>query len=246
LGLLIILTFAPAMSAATLTCVVLAICFVPAVVVTTPLLVPTAVLLTRVETSPQKAAGTSTNVEQKVTLLHVGGKVGAVKWDVAQYKNKDAAAAHNAKFAPLGSMLVGTKARGGTATAIANTGMFSKILGASVSAKMAGNTIKAIYTRNTMSATDKVTGAELILTSNLIPLLVAFSSSSLAPLSLPKLAVNLPPDIVRVKINSAPVTLSVALIDWGFFSSFIFPLLVSYDKVKLYDIPYEKDKIFLF
>jgi hypothetical protein len=92
LGLLIILTFAPAMSAATLTCVVLAICFVPAVVVTTPLLVPTAVL--------------STNVEQKVTLLHVGGKVGAVKWDVAQYKNKDAAAAHNAKFAPLGSMLV--------------------------------------------------------------------------------------------------------------------------------------------
>jgi hypothetical protein len=25
-----------------------------------------------------------------------------------------------------------------------------------------------------------------------------------------------------------------------------FPLLVSYDKVKLYDIPYEKDKIFLF
>ena len=61
-------------------------------------------------------------------------------------------------------MLVGTKARGGTATAIANTGMFSKILGASVSAKMAGNTIKAIYTRNTMSATDKVTGAELIFT----------------------------------------------------------------------------------
>jgi hypothetical protein len=36
----------------------------------------------------------------------------AVKWDVAQYKNKDAAADHNAKFAPLGSMLVGTSARG--------------------------------------------------------------------------------------------------------------------------------------
>jgi hypothetical protein len=47
-------------------------------------------------TDKQKAAGTSTNVEQKVTLLHVGGKVGAVKWDVAQYKNKDAAADLNA------------------------------------------------------------------------------------------------------------------------------------------------------
>jgi hypothetical protein len=39
------------MSAATLTCVVLAICFVPAVVTTTPP-PPTVVLLTRVETSP--------------------------------------------------------------------------------------------------------------------------------------------------------------------------------------------------
>ena len=121
-------------------------------------------ILVAAEHHKQKAAGTSTNVEQKVTLLHVGGKVGAVKWDVAQYKNKDAAAAHNAKFAPLGSMLVGTKARGVTATAIANTGMFSKILGASVSAKMAGNTIKAIYTKNTIGANDKVTGAELIFT----------------------------------------------------------------------------------
>jgi hypothetical protein len=47
-------------------------------------------ILVAAEHHKQKAVGT--NVEQKVTLLHVGGKVGAVKWDVAQYKNKDAAA----------------------------------------------------------------------------------------------------------------------------------------------------------
>ena len=121
-------------------------------------------ILVAAEHHKQKAAGTSTNVEQKVTLLHVGGKVGAVKWDVAQYKNKDAAADHNAKFAPLGSMLVGTSARGVTATAVAAVGHFSKILGVSVSTKMAGNTIKAIYTKNTMGTVDKVTGAELIFT----------------------------------------------------------------------------------
>jgi hypothetical protein len=40
--------------AATLTCVVLAICFVPAVVTTTPP-PPTVVLLTRVETSPNQS-----------------------------------------------------------------------------------------------------------------------------------------------------------------------------------------------
>jgi hypothetical protein len=57
-----------------------------------------------------------------------------------QYKNKDAAADHNAKFAPLGSMLVGTSARGVTATAAAAVGDFSKILGVSVSTKMAGKT----------------------------------------------------------------------------------------------------------
>ena len=121
-------------------------------------------ILVAAEHHKQKAAGTSTNVEQKVTLLHVGGKVGAVKWDVAQYKNKDAAAGSNAKFAPLGSMLVGVKARGVTATAAAAVGDFSKILGVSVSSKMAGNTIKAIYTKNTKGTVDKVTGAELIFT----------------------------------------------------------------------------------
>jgi hypothetical protein len=35
-------------------------------------------ILVAAEHHKQKAAGTSTNVEQKVTLLHVGGKVGAV------------------------------------------------------------------------------------------------------------------------------------------------------------------------
>jgi hypothetical protein len=119
-------------------------------------------ILVAAEHHKQKAAGT--NAEQKVTLLHVGGKVGAVKWDVAQYKNKDAAADLNAKFAPLGSMLVGVRARGVTATAAAAVGEFSKILGVSVSTKMAGNTIKAIYTKNTKGTVDKVTGAELIFT----------------------------------------------------------------------------------
>jgi hypothetical protein len=83
-------------------------------------------------------------------LYYLPGKVGTVKWDVAQYKNKDAAAGLNAKFAPLGSMLVGPSARGVTATAAGAVGEFSKILGVAVSTKMAGNTIKAIYTKNTM------------------------------------------------------------------------------------------------
>ena len=106
--------------------------------------------------------------EEKVTLLHVGGKVGTVKWDVAQYKNKDAVSGDNAKFAPLGSMLVGKKARGITTTAAANTGDFSKILGASISAKVAGSTIKVIYSKNTLGVADKVTGAELIFTRAVI------------------------------------------------------------------------------
>jgi hypothetical protein len=54
-------------------------------------------------------------------------------------------------------MLVGVRARGITATAAAAVGEFSKILGVSVSTKMAGNTIKAIYTKNTMGTVDKVT-----------------------------------------------------------------------------------------
>ena len=104
------------------------------------------------------------DVPEKVTLLYVGGKAGAIKWDVAQYKNEDSDAGDNAKFAPLGSMLVGASARGGTQTAVATVGDFSKILGVALSTKVAGNTIKAIYTKNTLGAADKVTGAELILT----------------------------------------------------------------------------------
>jgi hypothetical protein len=38
------------------------------------------------------------DVPEKVTLLHVGGKAGAIKWDVAQYKNEDSDAGDNAKF----------------------------------------------------------------------------------------------------------------------------------------------------
>jgi hypothetical protein len=53
-------------------------------------------------------------------------------------------------------MLVGKSARGGTSTAAASVGAFSKILGVSVSTKMAGNTIKAIYTKNTKGTVDKV------------------------------------------------------------------------------------------
>ena len=103
---------------------------------------------------------------QKVTLLHVGGKAGNFGWDVARYTNKDAAAGSNAIWAPLGSMLVGASARGGTDTAAANAGDFSKILGVAVNTKVAGNTVKAIYTKSTIGAADKVTGAELILTRN--------------------------------------------------------------------------------
>ena len=124
-----------------------------------------------VESWRKKAQGT--DAKQSISLIHVGGKAGAIKWDVAQYKNKDALASdgkNNAKFAPLGSMLIGKSARGGTSTAAANAGQFSKILGVAVSTKMAGNTIKAIYTKNTLVATgpgllsSKGTGAELILT----------------------------------------------------------------------------------
>ncbi|CAB5508121.1 hypothetical protein [uncultured Gammaproteobacteria bacterium] len=103
--------------------------------------------------------------EEKITLLHVGGKAGAIKWDIAQYKNKDVVNTHsNSKFTLLGSMLIGHRARGRTATAVADVEDFSKILGVSVSTKVAGSKIKAIYTKNTYSAADKVTGAELIFT----------------------------------------------------------------------------------
>ena len=114
------------------------------------------------ESFTKKAQGTS--AKQKVTLIHVGGKANGIKWDVAQYKNKDAVAGSNAKFAPLGSMLVGKSARGGTNTAAANAGDFSKILGVAASTKFAGNTVKAILTKPTLGANDKVNGTELILT----------------------------------------------------------------------------------
>ncbi len=68
-------------------------------------------------------------------------------------------------------MLIGKGARGGTTTAAANVGQFSKILGLAVKTKLAGNTVKAIFTKNTLFAgaaistvEDKVTGMELILT----------------------------------------------------------------------------------
>ncbi len=108
-----------------------------------------------------------TDVNNDTTLIHVGGKVNNFKWDVAQLKNDNTyeeAIDGNKRFAPLGSMLIGKVARGGTDTAVANVGDFTKIKGIAVSTKMAGNTIKAIYTRNTLGDDDKLTGAELILT----------------------------------------------------------------------------------
>ena len=103
------------------------------------------------------------DTDNDTTLIHVGGKAGDFKWDVAQLKN-DTVTASNHRFAPLGSMLVGTGARGGTSTAVANTSDFTKITGVAVSTKVVGNTVKAIYTKNTLGADDKVTGTELILT----------------------------------------------------------------------------------
>ncbi|WXT99943.1 MAG: hypothetical protein Ctma_0649 [Catillopecten margaritatus gill symbiont] len=111
--------------------------------------------------------------EANTTLIHVGGKANGIKWDVAQLKNGDAIHAGNAKFAPLGSMLVGTAARGGTSTAVADSGDFSKITGVAVSTKLAGNTVKAIYTNLKTSGTgtspttvlnDTIKGTEIILT----------------------------------------------------------------------------------
>ncbi len=111
-----------------------------------------------------------------VTLIHVGGKAAGINWDIAQLKNDEKGTGlsgnNNTKLAPLGSMLIGKGARGGTATAAANAGQFSKILGLAVKTKLAGNTVKAIFTKNTLfagavvagAAEDKVTGMELILT----------------------------------------------------------------------------------
>ncbi|WXT99947.1 MAG: hypothetical protein Ctma_0653 [Catillopecten margaritatus gill symbiont] len=111
--------------------------------------------------------------DKNTRLIHVGGKANGFKWDVAQLKNGDAIHAGNAKFAPLGSMLVGTAARGGTSTAVADSNDFSKITGVAVSTKLAGNTVKAIYTNLKTSGTgtspttvlnDTIKGTEIILT----------------------------------------------------------------------------------
>lgn len=125
-------------------------------------------ILVAAESFKRKAKGSK--AKETISLVHVGGKVGGVKWDVAQYKNEDARASsgsNNAKFAPLGSMLVGKSARGGTETAAANIGQFSKILGVAVSTKLAGNTIKAIFAKDTLGKGDKLTGTELILTRSM-------------------------------------------------------------------------------
>ncbi len=67
------------------------------------------------------------------------------------------------KFAPLGSMLIGTGARDHTATAVANVTDFTKILAVAVSTEVIGNTVKVIYTKSTLGDRDKITGTELII-----------------------------------------------------------------------------------
>jgi hypothetical protein len=120
----------------------------------------------------------TSDVDNDTTLIHIGGKVSNFKWDVAQLKN-DVASVHElswnstlqhatrdahstGKFAPLGSMLIGTEARDRTATAVADVNDFTEILGVAVSTQLAGNTVKVIYTKNTLGADDKVKAIELI------------------------------------------------------------------------------------
>ena len=111
-------------------------------------------------------------IKNNTTLIHVGGKFRSVQFDVASINNKEAYASDpdsggNSKFAPLGSMLIGTAARGGTATAVANVGQFTSIVGVSVSTKLLGNTVKGIYSSSKMpvgASEEKVTGIELIVT----------------------------------------------------------------------------------
>lgn len=114
-----------------------------------------------------------TDIENDTTLIHIGGKVSGFKWDIAQIKNdigEGVGSSKNphatGKLAPLGSMLIGTNARGATTTAVANVADFTEILGVSVGTEIAGNTVKAIYTKNTLTDTTAVdadiTGTELI------------------------------------------------------------------------------------
>ncbi len=108
--------------------------------------------------------------KNNTTLIHVGGKFRSVQFDVASISNKEAygGTKGNSKFAPLGSMLIGTAARGGTATAVANVGQFTSIVGVAVSTKLLGNTVKGIYSSSKMptgsDSEEKVTGIELIVT----------------------------------------------------------------------------------
>lgn len=120
-----------------------------------------------------------TATENDTTFIQISGKVASFNWDIASIENdKGAFITDNAgaiterpvadshatgKLAPLGSMLIGTNARGKTATAVADVTDFTKILGVAVSTKMAGNTIKVIYTKNTLGDSNKVTGKELII-----------------------------------------------------------------------------------
>ncbi|CAC9616508.1 hypothetical protein [uncultured Gammaproteobacteria bacterium] len=116
--------------------------------------------------------------KNNTTLIHVGGKFRSVQFDVASIRNKKAYSKDddeyddkneddNAKFAPLGSMLIGKAARGGTATAVVNVGQFTSIVGVAVSTKLLGNTVKGIYSSSKMpsgASEEKVTGIELIVT----------------------------------------------------------------------------------
>jgi hypothetical protein len=107
--------------------------------------------------------------KNNTTLIHVGGKFRSVQFDVASISNKKAYNDNgkNAKFAPLGSMLIGKAARGGTATAVVNVGQFTSIVGVAVSTKLLGNTVKGIYSSSKMpsgTSEEKVTGIELIVT----------------------------------------------------------------------------------
>lgn len=114
--------------------------------------------------------------ENDTTFLQIGGG-NTFKWDVAYIENDIGLFTTNSfgvqksmptdshttdKLAPLGSMLIGRGARGTTATAVADVRNFTEILGVAVSTQAFGNTIKAIYTDNTLGDKDDVKGLELI------------------------------------------------------------------------------------
>ncbi len=121
-------------------------------------------------------------------LIQASGEERGFKWDTAYIKNDaDAVDGGNSDFAPLGSMLIGKSNRGVIATAAANVGDFTKILGVAVSTKLSGNKVKVIYTKNTIgagsslaTADDKVTGTELIVSR---PLGGATLTANIAKLS---------------------------------------------------------------